>query len=261
MLGAIIGDIVGSAYERRGTRIKTKDFELFTFENQFTDDTVMTFATAEAIMNGGAVDDFIDAYKQWGRNYPDVPYGKTFRLWFDSDYRKPYNSSGNGSAMRISPCAWVATDMEEAEKLAERSASVTHNHPEGIKGAKAVAAATFMARDGNTKDAIKSYITSEYGYNLDRTLAEIRPNYRFDVSCQGSVPEAIISFLESNSFEDAIRNAVSLGGDSDTIAAMAGSIAEPFYGIPEEIKREAFSYLEPEMKELYEQWQRFLTKE
>lgn len=260
MLGAIIGDIAGSVYEVREKRIKRKDFQFFTFENQFTDDSVMTFATAEAIMNGGTVDAFIDAYKQWGREYPDVGYGKTFRRWFNSDDRNPYNSFGNGSAMRVSPCAWFTDSLEEAEALAERSAAVTHNHPEGIKGAQSIAAAIYLARTGMTKGEIKEYIENRYGYNLNRTLVEIRPHYGFDVSCQGSVPEAIIAFLESTDFEDAIRNAVSLGGDSDTIAAIAGSIAEPFYGISEWMKKEAFSYLDTSMKELYQRWQAFQLK-
>jgi ADP-ribosylglycohydrolase len=257
MLGAIIGDVVGSMYEKRGHRIKTKDFPLFTFDNQFTDDTIMTFATATAIMTFDDPDNFLHAYKTWGREYPDVGYGKTFRKWLASDNPSPYNSYGNGSAMRVSPVGWVCDTLDETEKLAETSASVTHNHPEGIKGAQATAAAIFMARTGESKAKIKEYIEKKYGYNLSRTLDEIRPNYSFDVTCQGSVPESIIAFLESTDFEDAIRNAVSLGGDSDTMATIAGSIAKAYYGIPEWMKEEVFTYLDRNQKEMYAKWETY----
>jgi len=230
MLGAIIGDIVGSVYE--WNNIKTKDFPLFSEKGFFTDDTVMTIAVADALLKGGTADDFIDSMKRIGRLYPDSGYGVRFGRWVHSNDREPYNSWGNGSAMRVSPCAWFAESLEEAETLAEKSAAVTHNHPEGIKGAQAAVAAIYLARSEEPKDRIKEYIEQKYGYNLSRTLDEIRPGYRFNETCQETVPEAIIAFLESTDFEDAIRNAISLGGDSDTLAAITGSIAEAAYGIP-----------------------------
>ena len=229
MLGAIIGDIVGSVYE--WNNIKTKDFPFFNEKCFFTDDTVMTIAVADALLKGGTTDDFIDSMKEIGRLYPNSGYGGGFANWLFSDSREPYNSWGNGSAMRVSPCGWFADSLEEAETLAERSAAVTHNHPEGIKGAQATAAAIYLARTDTKKDKIKAYIESKYGYNLSRTLDEIRPGYRFNETCQETVPEAIIAFLESRDFIDAIRNAISLGGDSDTLAAITGSIAEAAYGI------------------------------
>lgn len=241
MLGAIIGDIVGSIYERRN--IKTKDFPLFSPQGTFTDDTVMTIAVAEGLMNGGSPEAFITAMQKYGRLYPNAGYGGYFAHWLMSDNLKPYNSWGNGSAMRVSPTAWLVETLDEAEKYAAISAAVTHNHPEGIKGAQAAAAAVFLARKGTAKTAIKAYIEQTYAYNLSRTLDEIRPYYEFDVSCQGTVPEAIIAFLESTGFEDALRNAVSLGGDSDTLAAITGSIAEGFYGVPQELASAALSYL------------------
>ena len=230
MLGAIIGDIVGSVYE--WNNIKTKDFPLFSEKCFFTDDTVMTIAVADALLNGGTADDFIDSMKKYGRLYPNAGYGSRFGNWVHSNAREPYNSWGNGSAMRVSPCGWFAESLKETEALAEKSAAVTHNHPEGIKGAQATAAAIYLARNDMKKDKIKEYIESKYNYNLSRTLEEIRPVYQFNETCQETVPEAIIAFLESNGFEDAIRNAISLGGDSDTLAAITGSIAEAAYGIP-----------------------------
>jgi len=244
MLGAIIGDIVGSIYEFNN--IKTKDFPLFSEKCKYTDDTVMTIAVADALMGS---DDFVSSMKKFGNLYPNAGYGGYFRKWLFSDDREPYKSWGNGSAMRVSPCAWVANSLEEAENLAMKSAVVTHNHPEGIKGAQATAAAIYLAHKGKSKAEIKEYIESKYKYNLSRTLNEIRPDYRFDESCQETVPEAIIAFLESTEFEDAIRNAISLGGDSDTLAAITGSIAEAAYGIPFEISEEAESYLDLALKE------------
>jgi ADP-ribosylglycohydrolase len=259
MLGAIVGDIVGSVYE--WNNIKTKDFPLFTDKCFFTDDTVMTIAVADALMNGGAEDTLIDSMKKYGRMYPDSGYGSRFGSWLFSDDRKPYNSWGNGSAMRVSPCGWIMncgfcarTGMwpSNGRATAKLSAEVTHNHPEGVKGAMAVTDAIFLLRYygggyHNTEDyavyrdysmdeiktKIKEHIEQEYGYDLNRTIDEIRPAYRFNESCQETVPEAIIAFLESTDFEDAIRNAISLGGDSDTLAAITGSIAEAAYGIPQ----------------------------
>lgn len=251
MIGAIIGDIVGSVYE--WNNIKTKEFPLFSPECFFTDDTVMTLAIAEGLMNGGGAEDFIAAMKKYGRLYPDSGYGGRFGSWLFSDDINPYNSWGNGSAMRVSPVAWAFDILSEVEKYAEISAAVTHNHPEGIKGAQATAAAIFLARKGNTKEEIKAYIENKYGYNLNRSLGEIRPNYRFNESCQETVPEAIIAFLESVDFEDAIRNAISLGGDSDTLAAITGSIAEAAYGIPKDIKEKALSILDQGLLNVYRQ--------
>ena len=278
MLGAIIGDIVGSVYE--WNNIKTKDFPLFREDCFFTDDTVMTCAVAEAIMNGGKEDDFIDAMKKYGKMYPDAGYGARFSNWIESDNREPYYSFGNGSAMRVSPCAWVMDCgfcartgmMPSTRNLARLSAEITHNHPEGIKGAMATTDAIFMCRyffggycgdyeqsiknnPTECKRRIKDYIEKEYGYDLSQTLDEIRPRYHFNETCQETVPQAIIAFLESTDFEDAIRNAISLGGDSDTLAAITGSIAEAAYGIPDWIKDKAYSYLDESLKDVVMRWE------
>lgn len=280
MIGAIVGDIVGSIYE--WNNIKTKNFPLFQDNCFFTDDTVMTCAVAEALLEGGKRDDFIDAMKKYGRMYPDAGYGGKFTSWLISDTREPYNSFGNGSAMRVSPCAWIMdcgycarTGMlpSKGREKVKLSAEVTHNHPEGIKGAMATADAIFICRFfrlgyGLTteksieevietcKKAVKKHIEKKYGYDLSQTLEEIRPNYNFDVTCQGSVPQAIIAFLESTDFEDAIRNAVSIGGDSDTIAAITGSIAEAAYGIPGKIKEKALSYLDKPLLDIVNRWEK-----
>ena len=240
MLGAIVGDIAGSLYEFESP--KTKNIELFAEGSRLTDDSIMTIAVGCACADSKLDDekDFkfsvIWYMRRIGRQYPRAGYGGMFYRWLISDVMPAYNSFGNGSAMRASPVAWVAESLEQAEVLAKWSAEVTHNHPEGIKGAQAVVAAVYLARMGKSKPDIKDYIEEHY-YKLDFTLDEIRPGYAFDVTCQGSVPQAIQCFLESTDFEDAIRNAVSLGGDGDTIAAMAGAIAEAFYGIPEEMKK------------------------
>lgn len=251
MMGAIIGDIVGSVYEWRN--IKTKEFPLFREDCFFTDDTVMTVAMAEAVMNGGSADDVIDAMKKYGRMYPDAGYGGRFGAWLFSDSREPYNSYGNGSAMRVSPCGFIAGSLEEAITLAGISAQVTHDHPEGIKGAEATSAAIFLARSGKTIPEIRDYIDRNY-YPLNFTIDDIRDGYHFDETCQGSVPQAITAFLESTGFEDAIRNAVSLGGDSDTLAAITGSIAEAAYGVPQCIMDKAWSYLDEPLREVCRQW-------
>ena len=222
---------------------------------EFTDDTVMTIAVAEGLMNGGTPEDYIKAMKRLGRMYPNAGYGGHFRSWLFTDDCMPYNSWGNGSAMRVSPAGWFFDTLEMTENAAEVSAAVTHNHPEGIKGAKATAAAIFLARNNKSKEEIKSYIENKYGYDLSRTLDEIRQTYEFDVSCMGTVPEAIIAFLESEDFEDAIRNAISLGGDSDTLAAITGSIAEAAYGVPDEIRMKAISLLDLHLMEVYNRWQ------
>ncbi len=233
MLGAVAGDIIGSVYEFNNTH--RYDFELFTPRSTFTDDTVLTVAVADCILHGK---DYARTIWEYGNRYPDRGYGGRFPNWLDSKDLKPYNSFGNGSAMRVSPVGFAFDTLEETLAEARRSAEVTHNHPEGIKGAQAVAAAIFLARRGESKGYIREYITDTFGYDLNRTLDEIRPNYTFDETCQGSVPEAIIAFLESNDYEDAIRKAVTLGGDSDTIACITGGIAQAHYGgVPEYIVR------------------------
>ena len=241
MYGAILGDIIGSPFEfDRGS--KSKVFPLFSQESHFTDDTVMTVAVADAFL--GTPDDeavirqrLIRAMQKWGRRYPRAGYGGMFRQWLRTPDPQPYNSYGNGSAMRVSPVAWIFEDLETVRRMARLSAEVTHNHPEGIKGAEATAAAIFLARTGHTKAEIRAYTEKEFHYCLNRTCDQIRPTYRHVESCQETVPEAITAFLEGESFEDVIRTAVSLGGDCDTLTAIAGSIAEGFYGVPEELKQ------------------------
>ena len=242
MLGAIIGDTIGSVYE--WNNIKTKEFPLFTQRSTFTDDSVMTVAVAHACLNaastGGELSkpELVDLMQSYGRLYPDAGYGGRFHRWIHSSHPKPYNSFGNGSAMRVSPVAWVADDLDTVERLAAATAEVTHNHPEGIRGAQATAGCILLARQGASNEAIRTYAEEVHGYDLAFTLDAIRPDYKFDVTCQGSVPQAIVAFLESTSFEDAIRNAISIGGDSDTIAAIAGSIAQGRYGVPDELAEE-----------------------
>ena len=244
MYGAILGDIIGSPFEfDRGD--KTKDFELFTPGCEFTDDSVMTIAVAEALIAVGPdaekeeiEEAVVSNMQDWGRRFPDAGYGGRFCWWLREKNPKPYGSFGNGSAMRVSAVGWLYPTLERTRQVAVYTAEVTHNHKEGIKGAEATASCIFLARQGATKDEIKSYVEDNFGYNLNRTLDEIRPGYHMDESCQGTVPEAIIAFLESENFEDAIRNAVSLGGDADTLAAITGSIAEAFYEIPELLREE-----------------------
>ncbi len=252
MIGAIIGDIVGSIYEFNN--IKTKEFELFDVNCRFTDDTVMTIAVGEALT---MCDDkeklkeiLIKTMHKYGNLYIDVGFGKYFKKWIQNRDTKPYFSYGNGSAMRVSSVGWYAKTLKEAEELAKITAEVTHNHPEGIKGAQAVAGAIFLARTGKCKEEIKKYI--EGYYNLDFTLDNIRCGYTFKVSCLESVPQAIEAFLESTDFEDAIRNAISIGGDSDTIAAITGSIAQAYYEIDEDIKETALSFLDNYLLDAYQ---------
>ena len=245
MLGAIIGDISGSRFEWEN--LKSKEFELLTYRCHPTDDSNMTLAVAQAILQSRGdwsqlSERAIASMRELGRKYPRG-YGGRFKQWLLSGDPQPYGSWGNGSAMRVSPCAWAAASMEEALRLSDAVTNVTHNHPEGIKGARAITAAIFMARQGASMLEIRDYIHKEY-YPMDFTLDQVRPTYEFDVSCQGSVPQAIEAFLESTSFEDAIRNAISIGGDSDTIAAMAGSIAEAYYGIPAEIRNHVLTFLD-----------------
>lgn len=246
MLGAIIGDVAGSRFEHHN--IKTKEFELLMHACHFTDDTVMSLSVCDALLSSKKDWSDLDrqtiiAMQKLGNMYPRAGYGGRFRGWLTADDPHPYNSWGNGSAMRVSGCGWAASSLEEAVKLAKTTAEVTHNHPEGIKGAQAIAAAIYLARSGSSILEIRDYIDKHF-YPLGFTLDSIRADYAFDVSCQGSVPQAIEAFVESSSFEDAIRNAISIGGDSDTIAAMTGSIAEAYYGIPEKIRKHALTFLD-----------------
>ena len=254
MLGAIFGDIVGSVYEFDNTN--DYDFTLLTKWSKPTDDSYMTLAVAKALIETEGKDD--DAVRaaltremhDIGNRYPYAGYGGRFAGWLRSDDPKPYNSYGNGSGMRVSAAGWLYDTLEETLHAAQLTAEPTHGHPEGIKGAQAIAAAIFMARNGASKEAIKEYTENAFEYDLDRTLDEIRPNYGFYEICQKSVPEAIIAFLEGEDYEDVIRKAVSLGGDSDTIACMAGAIAEAYYGMPEEFKEETLARLDRPMREI-----------
>ena len=237
MLGAIAGDVIGSVYE--SNNVKSMDFTLYHRSAKFTDDTAMTLAVADVLLEGGAGsrEAYIDKYHKWFHLFPHAGYGRTFQQWATFRVTQPYNSWGNGSAMRVSPVAYAFETLEEVLEEAEVSASVTHDHPEGVRGARAVAGSVFLARTWATKEEIKAWVGKDIQYDLSETIDAIRPKYRFDVSCQGSVPQAIIAFLESDSFESAIRKAISIGGDSDTIACIAGSIAEPFYGgVPDNIR-------------------------
>ena len=248
MLGAIIGDIVGSVYEWHN--IKTKEFEFFSTRHRCrpTDDSIMTLAVAQAILNAATghkslEEEAVISMRSLGRTYPNAGYGGRFRHWLQAVDPKPYNSYGNGSAMRVSPCGFAASSLEEALHMADDVTGVTHNHPEGMKGAEATVAAIYLARTGKTIPEIRDYIEQHY-YRIDFTLDSIRPTYTFDVSCQGSVPQALEAFFESTDFEDAIRNAISIGGDSDTIAAITGGIAQAYYGIPKPIRTKALTYLD-----------------
>ena len=250
MYGAILGDIIGSPFEfDRGD--KTKEFDLFSKGCDFTDDSVMTIAVGEALLAVGKEatvkkieEAVVTNMQDWGKRYPYAGYGGGFRHWLRESNPKPYGSYGNGSAMRVSAAGWLYDSMERTREAARATANVTHNHPEGIKGAEATASAIYMARNGFSKEEIKEYIEREFQYNLNRTLDEIRPGYHMDETCQRTVPEAIIAFLESKDFEDAIRNAVSLGGDTDTLGAITGSIAEAFYGISDVLIAECRSRID-----------------
>jgi ADP-ribosylglycohydrolase len=240
MLGAISGDIIGSRFE--AWPVKSKDFELFTEQCRFTDDSVLTIALADSLLHNVP---YGQNLKTFFTRYPHAGYGGTFAIWAASNQADPYYSFGNGSAMRVSPVGWVFNDEQTVLDQARASAAVTHDHPEGIKGAQAIALGVFLARQGTGKSDIQDQIQTMFGYDLSASLDEIRPGYSFDVTCQGSVPQAIRAFLESTDFEDAVRNAVSLGGDSDTQACMAGALAEAFYGgLPRDIARESLSRLD-----------------
>ena len=267
MYGAILGDIIGSPYEfDQGN--KTKNFPLFTDLSMFTDDSIMTLAVAEAFMDSLEKGEELEKTKKrlirymqfWGEKYPNAGYGYWFSCWLKDWNPQPLNSYGNGSAMRVSSIGWLYDDLDTVLKMAKLSAEVTHNHPEGIKGAQATAAAIFLARKGYTKEEIKEYIEILFDYDLNRTCNEIRPTYCHKESCQETVPEAIIAFLESTGFEDTIRNAVSLGGDCDTLTCITGSIAEAFYGVPEELKRECRNRLPWDLKEVLMRFDEILEK-
>lgn len=256
MIGAIIGDIVGSVYE--WNNIKTKKFDLFTSKSKFTDDSVMTIAIAKAIYDSNKDLNKLrkiiaPTLQDIGRHYPNSGYGGSFFNWIYSENSEPYNSYGNGAAMRVSACGFVADTLEEAIELSRIVTEITHNHTEGIKGAEATTVAIYMARQGKSKEDIREYIEENY-YDLSFTLNEIRSTYDFDVSCQGTVPQSIVAFLESTDFEDAIRNAISIGGDSDTLAAITGSIAEAYYGVPKNLVNKAMTYLDVRLLNLVQEF-------
>ncbi|MBQ3403672.1 MAG: ADP-ribosylglycohydrolase family protein [Synergistaceae bacterium] len=270
ILGAIAGDIIGSPYESRRRRTKSKDFPLMSEFSRFTDDTVMTMAVAHALMKwrkGDHIDEseyeaaVIETLRDFGRAYSGRGCSRRFKEWLFSDDPKPYNGYTNGAAMKVSPVGWYFDDLQTVERFAEITAGVSHNHPEGIRGAQSTAAAVFLARTGHSKDDIRNYITERYGYDLSRRLDDIRPDYRFETACEKSVPEAIISFLEAEDFEDAVRNAVSLGGDSDTLAAIAGSIAQGMWGVPAYIEEMVKPALEDFILSELERWERALNGE
>lgn len=266
MYGAILGDIIGSPYEFDMGN-KSKDFPLFSERSTFTDDTVMTLAVGWVFLDAQPSADerwirfrLIKEMQRFGKMFPHAGYGGMFRRWLRDRDPQPYNSWGNGSAMRVSSVAWLYNDIETVRSMARLSAEVSHNHPEGIKGAEATASAIFLARTGSTKKEIKTYIEENFGYDLIRTCDEIRPDYYHKESCQETVPEAITAFLEGESFEDVIRTAVSLGGDSDTLTCIAGSIAEGFYGIPEELKQECSNRLPEELRNILDRFSEFLEQ-
>lgn len=252
MIGAIIGDIVGSRFER--ANCKSTDFELFTKECHFTDDTVMTLAVAKALLESDGdlstlSSNAVRCMQKIGRMYPNCGYGQMFWLWLHKRKPKPYNSLGNGSAMRISPVAYAAETMEQCLDFSDAVTNVSHNHPQGVLGAQAAAVATWAALHNWSKQEIEELIQDQF-YDLNFTINELRPNYRFDATCQGSVPQAIKAFLESKNFEDAIRLAVSIGGDSDTIAAIAGGIAGAYYGVPDQLRAQAMTYLPEDLRDI-----------
>ena len=264
MYGAILGDIIGSPSEfDRGS--KSKDFPLFSPDSVYTDDSVMTLAVADAFLSiAPDTEDaeirrrLIQSMQTYGQAFPHAGYGGMFRRWLKDPNPQPYGSYGNGSAMRVSSAGWLFDDLKTVRHMARLSAKVTHNHPEGIKGAEATASAIYLARTGSTKAEIKAYIEENFHYNLSRSCDEIRPTYHHVESCQETVPEAITAFLEGGSFEDVIRTAVSLGGDCDTLTAIAGSIAEGFYGVPEELKQQCRQRLPEDLRQVLRQFEETL---
>lgn len=267
MYGTILGDIIGYPFEfDRGD--KTKDFKLFSRRSHFTDDSVMTLAVCEALLKVGQDatvkeigDAVITSMQSWGRRYPHEGYGGYFRCWLTARHPEPYNSFGKGSAMRVSAAGWLYDSLEKTRVVAKATANVTHNHPEGIKGAESTASAIFMARNGSSKEEIKKYIENEFHYDLNRTLDEIRPSFHMHETCQKTVPEAIIAFLEAKDFEDAIRNAVSLGGDTDTLGAITGSIAEAYFGIPEALRSECRNRINKDMRDVVDTFYSLVRKD
>lgn len=263
MLGAIIGDIVGSPYEFYPYNVKTTDFDLFTNSSRYTDDSMMTLAVAQGVIAGyGSVErtrtEVIKAMRLLGQRYPNAGYGRYFYQWLHERNPEPYGSYGNGSAMRVSSVGWIYNNLRDVERFAKATAEVTHNHPEGIKGAQATAAAIFLARQGASKEYIRSYIEDKYKYRLDLSIETIKADYEHVESCQESVPEAITAFLQGESYEQVVRLAVSLGGDADTQAAIAGSIAQGCYPIPEDIKNKAMAILEDDHRAIIEEYEKFL---
>lgn len=260
MLGAIAGDMIGAPYEFDRSP-KRKEFPLFQKNSMFTDDTVMTIAVASALLDTAGAEEeeiktaLVQQMKAWGRNYPDAGYGGRFIDWLFSEDTAPYGSYGNGSAMRVSSAGWLYETLAETERIAALTASVSHNHPEGIKGAVAAAGCIYLARTGKSKAEIRAYAGDVIGYDLSRTCDEIRPAYRHVESCQKTVPEAITAFLEGRDFEDVIRTAVSLGGDCDTLTCIAGAIGEAFYGIPEAIKNQVKARIPGDMKEVLDRFE------
>jgi ADP-ribosylglycohydrolase len=256
MLGAIAGDIIGSVYEGKmgGMSARTPRFQpLFHPKCRFTDDTVLTVAVAEGLLRGG---DLVDLFKDYARRYPGAGYGVTFRRWAASDDREPYQSWGNGSAMRVSPVGFAYDSLAEVLLRARWTAEVTHDHAEGIKGAQATAAAVFLARTGSEKERIRDYVERKFGYRLDRSIDELRPGFDFDVSCRGTVPPAIRAFLESTDYESAVRLAVSLGGDADTLGCITGGIAQAYYGgVPAEIRDRAMGELDESLRAIVEEFE------
>ena len=258
MFGAVLGDIIGSRFEfDRGG--KTKEFKLFTERDSYTDDSVMTVAIGEALLDSGKQIDeetikknVIDSMRRWGKKYPYAGYGGMFRRWLKSADPKPYGSYGNGSAMRVSAAGWLYDSIKKTREVARWTAEVTHNHPEGVKGAECTAAVIYLARNGKTKEEIKDYVIKEFGYDLSENLYELRNRHEHNETCQDSLPKALISFFEGYSYEDVVRNAVSLGGDTDTLAAIAGAMAEGYYPIPKELIEEGKRYLTDELREVLE---------
>lgn len=256
MIGAIAGDVIGSVHETAAT--KTKRFPLFAPESCFTDDTVLTSAVAEVLLTGN---DYARTFHRYFRAYPDAGYGGQFKLWCELRRSEPYNSWGNGSAMRVSPIGLAFDHLEEVLAEAERSARITHDHPEGIRGARAVAAAVFLARRRTDKREISDYIESEFGYRLSQSLKSVRRTFLFDVSCEGTVPWALRAFLEADDYEDAVRNAISLGGDADTLACIAGAVAGVYYGVPAAVESETLARLDDRLRGVIARFQeRFLDK-
>ena len=262
MYGAITGDIIGSQFEfDRGN--KSREFELFGKKCEYTDDTVMTAAVAEALLDAGKDADektvkekLVASLKKWGKKYPYAGYGNRFKLWVLSDKSEPYGSYGNGSGMRVSPVGWLYDSMERTREVARWTAEITHNHPEGIKGAESTAAAIFMARHHAAFEEISNYIEDEFGYDLSRTLDEIRPDYCHVEDCMKTMPEAFTCFLEAGSYEECIRNVMYIGGDTDTLGAIAGAIAEAYWGIPEDLIRKAKEYLPDDIKAVVERFEK-----